>query len=104
MGEASKPPSLDELGQRIEKAKAARKPDQPTEKGSSGLGVAWRMSTELVVAVFVGWFIGYLIDRWLDTAPWAMVIFLFLGIAAGLLTVYRTAESMSKPADDAGQD
>lgn len=61
------------------------------------LGVAWRMSLELVVALFVGGLIGLGLDRLFGTAPWLMVIGLGFGFAAGVRTVVRTAQSMQVP-------
>ena len=55
----------------------------------SGKGFALRIGTELVVAVFVGGMIGFLLDTWLHTKPWLTILFLFLGNAAGLLNVFR---------------
>lgn len=54
-----------------------------------GLGLGFRIATELVAAFAVGGGIGYLLDRWLGTAPWLMVVFLLLGATAGMLNVYR---------------
>lgn len=56
----------------------------------SGLGFAFRIGIELVSAVGVGVAIGLLLDYWLDTKPWLMVVFFILGSAAGFLNVYRT--------------
>jgi ATP synthase protein I len=63
---------------------------------SSTLGKAFRLSTELVAGVFVGGFFGWLIDRWLKTLPLFLVVFLLLGIAAGLMNVVREARKMGK--------
>lgn len=54
-----------------------------------GMGLGFRIATELVAAFAVGGGIGYLLDRWLGTAPWLMVMFLLLGAVAGTLNVYR---------------
>ena len=35
--------------------------------------------------------IGWLIDRWVGTTPLAMIVFLLLGFAAGVLNVMRAA-------------
>ena len=43
-----------------------------------------------VAALIVGGFLGYWIDRWLGSKPWGMVIFFFLGFAAGFLNIYRS--------------
>jgi ATP synthase protein I len=60
----------------------------------SALGLAFRISLELVVAVVVGAGIGWALDRWLGTAPWGMIILFFLGVAAGMVNVYRAITGM----------
>jgi ATP synthase protein I len=35
------------------------------------------------IAVAIGAGIGYLLDRWLGTSPWLLVVFLLFGVAAG---------------------
>ena len=55
----------------------------------TGKGMAFRIGTEIVVAVAVGGSIGFLIDTWLDMRPWFLIIFLLLGNAAGLWNVFR---------------
>jgi len=58
----------------------------------AGLGQAIRVGTDLLAALIVGGFLGWLIDTYvLDSAPWAMVIGLFLGMGAGIRNAYRTA-------------
>ncbi|KAI94583.1 ATPase F0F1 [Rhodomicrobium udaipurense JA643] len=46
-----------------------------------------------MAGVFVGGFIGWALDQWLDTR-FFIVVFLFLGIAAGFLNVIREAQRM----------
>jgi ATP synthase protein I len=60
----------------------------------SALGLAFRISLELVVAVVIGVGIGWALDRWLGTAPWGMIILFFLGVAAGMVNVYRAISGM----------
>ncbi|MBC8445050.1 MAG: AtpZ/AtpI family protein [Rhodospirillaceae bacterium] len=60
----------------------------------NALGVAFRVSVELVSALAVGFGIGWLLDQWLDTRPWLMLVFLLLGGAAGMLNIYRMAKGM----------
>jgi ATP synthase protein I len=85
--------SLRDLKQGLERARQGRGGSTPPRGDVSGernaLGMAFRVSTELVVAVIVGVGIGWAFDRWLGTRPWGMVVFFFLGIAAGLINVYR---------------
>ena len=80
----------------IEKEKLNHKEDK--NKANRGLffGNAFRLGTELVAAVAVGTIIGFILDNWFDTKPWLMIIFFFLGTAAGILNVIRTANKMQK--------
>ncbi len=58
------------------------------------MGLGFRIGLELVVAVFVGVAIGWAIDRWLGTRPWGLLVFLFLGIGAGMTNVYRVVKGL----------
>ncbi len=64
----------------------------------TGMGRAMRLGTEFIAAVLVGAGAGYLLDRWLNTAPWLMLVMLLIGFAAGVLNVVRAAESMNRAA------
>ena len=55
------------------------------------MGAAMRVATELVLALIVGAAIGWFLDGWLGTRPWLLIIFFFLGFAAGLKNLFRTA-------------
>ncbi len=58
----------------------------------AGLGQAIRVGTDLLAALIVGGFLGWLTDTYVfDSAPWAMVIGLFVGMGAGIRNAYRTA-------------
>jgi ATP synthase protein I len=35
--------------------------------------------------------IGYLLDRWLGSSPWAFILFFFIGVTAGILNVIRAS-------------
>ena len=45
----------------------------------------------MVGGVLVGAGLGWLLDRWLGTTPWGLIVFLLLGFAAGILNVMRAA-------------
>ena len=62
-----------------------RKAKLPT----GGMALAGRVTTELVAGVVVGTFIGWALDNWLGTTPTSMVVFFFLGSAAGMMNVWR---------------
>ncbi|MBI2835385.1 MAG: AtpZ/AtpI family protein [Acidobacteria bacterium] len=44
-----------------------------------------------VLAIVIGAGAGYLFDGWFGTSPWLFLVFFFLGLAAGILNVYRMA-------------
>lgn len=84
--------------------KAHQQPVATAARGSA-MGIAFRLSTELVAGVFVGGAIGLLLDKWLGTGPLFLLIFFFLGMAAGILNVFRTAKQLAAQAEqDAGND
>ena len=88
------PPTLDDIAARLRAAGRGENGEQepPKKPRPSGLGMAWRISIELVSAVVVGTGIGWFLDGWLETRPWFMVVFLFLGGAAGVMNVYRVVK------------
>lgn len=53
-----------------------------------------RIGVELVAALIVGVGIGYLLDRWLGTAPWLLLVFFLLGSAAGIMNVFRVTKGL----------
>ena len=81
---------------RIAKSKIKKQVVSDKEKKGSFMGAAFKLGTELVAAVVVGTIIGFILDTWFDTKPWLIIIFFFLGVAAGMLNVVRTAKKMQK--------
>jgi ATP synthase protein I len=101
MSESTPPDPLARLGQEIDKARAGRVRRRPQVADRSslqqGLGLGFRIGIELVVAVVVATAIGWAIDRWLGTRPWGMIVLFFMGVAAGMLNVYRAVTGVSGP-------
>ena len=81
---------------KIAKSKIKKQALSNNEKKGSFMGSAFKLGTELVAAVGVGTIIGFILDSWFDTKPWLIIIFFFLGAAAGMLNVIRTANKMQK--------
>ena len=81
---------------KIAKSKIRKKVLSNNEKRGSFMGNAFKLGTELVAAVGVGTIIGFILDSWFGTKPWLIIIFFFLGAAAGMLNVIRTANRMQK--------
>jgi len=81
---------------KIAKLKIKKQVLSDSEKRGSFMGNAFKLGTELVAAVAVGTIIGFILDSWFDTKPWLIIIFFFLGAAAGMMNVIRTANRMQK--------
>ena len=87
-----------EISTRLEIAKKKIKKRQIKNNGSNAasLGKALKISTELVAAVVVGTTLGFILDNWFDTRPWLTITFFFMGVAAGILNVIKSAKNMHK--------
>src|SRR5262249_5731355 len=76
--------------------RAAREPEPPSARGAaasqsadSGLSLAMRAGSEFVGAVVVGAAIGWALDRLVGTNPLFLIVFFFIGGAAGGFNVIR---------------
>ena len=78
----------------IAKNKILKKNKNLKQSSSSNIGVAFKLSTEMVAAVVVGTIIGFILDNWLGTKPWLILIFFFVGVVTGILNVFRSAKNM----------
>ena len=81
---------------KIAKSKIKKQVLSDRQKRGSFMGNAFKLGTELVAAVGVGTIIGFILDSWFGTKPWLIIVFFFLGSAAGILNVIRTAKKMQK--------
>ena len=90
--------SKDQFKTRLEiaKNKILKKTNISKQSSSSNLGVAFKLSTEMVAAVVVGTIIGFILDNWFGTKPWLILIFFFVGVVAGILNVIRSAKNMQR--------
>ena len=90
--------NLKEISTRLEIAKKNIRDFQKDSKRSnaSSLGKALKISTELVAAVVVGSTIGFLLDSWFGTKPLLIICFFTMGVAAGILNVFKSAKKMQK--------
>ena len=60
------------------------------------IGALSTVGFAFVLAVVIGAWFGWLLDGWLGTGPWLFILFFFLGLAAGILNVFRTAGKFLK--------
>jgi ATP synthase protein I len=63
------------------------------ENRRSGLAYAAALSLFFSVAVMTG--IGLLVDRWLGTKPWMLVVGIILGAALGFYEFFRLISRLS---------
>lgn len=80
---------------RLEAARRGGKPNKRLLNETTAFGIAFRLVAELVSGLVVGGGIGWLLDRWLETSPWLLVVFFVLGAAAGIMNVFRAAREMN---------
>ena len=90
--------SIKEISTRLKIAKKNIKKIEEKNRGSNAasLGKALKISTELVASVVVGTTIGFILDNWFDTKPLLTICFFFMGVAAGILNVFKSAKKMNK--------
>jgi ATP synthase protein I len=76
---------------------------------SKGTGEALRTAGALstvglafVIALAIGFWLGTVLDSWLGTKPVFTIVFFFIGLAAGVLNVYRiVSQAYPKPSAQA---
>jgi ATP synthase protein I len=53
------------------------------------LGPLASVGISFVLSIVMGAAIGLGLDRWLGSGPWGFLVFFAMGVAAGILNVYR---------------
>jgi ATP synthase protein I len=89
--------SLDERLDRLQQAEAAK---TRSKQGDSGWRAGQLVLSHLVGAPLGAGILGWLLDRWLGTRPWLMLVMLFVGFAVGVFDVLRI--SRTPPDNDPG--
>ncbi len=105
---------FDTLGTRIDRARRDAGLDEEDQEAppASEMGMAWRVSIEMVVALVLCTVLGGVFDQWFGSTPWVMLVMLFLGAGAGIRNAVRTmnrmdalaAERTRKQAGETGSD
>ena len=85
---------LKALEDRLAKAKAGTQEVAHMKKDYAQANLAWRMVIELVAGLGIGFGMGYGLDRLFGTMPLFLVIFIFLGLAAGVKTMLASAKEI----------
>lgn len=97
--------SLEDLNARVKEArkKAEGKPSGGM-KEAGAYGMAMRLVGDLVSGLLVGFLVGYWLDNWLGTKPWFLIIFIFLGLGAGIFNVMRSARQLAAKLERDNED
>ena len=85
-----------QLEDKIANAKAVHRPQSQIEDHHSQAHAGWRMVTELVAGLLIGFCIGYGLDSLFGTLPIFLVLFVLLGFAAGVKTMLRSAQDIQR--------
>ena len=86
---------LDALEERIAALKGAPREEPRGDEHYSQLQLAWRMVVELVAGIAIGFGIGYGLDWLFGTLPIFLVLFILIGLAAGINVMLRTAKEVA---------
>ena len=89
-----------DLAARIRRAQETEEVGQASQgnaaRDMTGLSRGLRLGSEFIAAILVGAGIGWLLDSWLKTGPWLLLVFVMVGFAAGVLNVTRAAAQMNR--------
>jgi len=91
---------LQDLESKISESRKKRQPVQENRANASMLGLAWRLTIEMLVGIGVGGYLGWWLDKAFGTKPIMMLVLLMLGMAAGLLNSVRTVADMRRKLDE----
>lgn len=85
---------MDALEARLSELRQPKAAKSHGEDHHSQAQLAWRMVIELVAGLGIGFGMGYGLDYLFGTKPFLMIIFIFLGFAAGVQTMMRSAKEV----------
>jgi|SRR5271165_5560711 len=88
--------NLDRLKSSLSKARESQRPEASPQteipdaaRGASGISLGMRAGSEFISAIVVGAGLGWGLDRLIGTNPAFLIVFFFLGVAAGVWNVIR---------------
>ena len=53
-----------------------------------------QISVTIIACIAVGIFLGWLLDRWLGTEPWLLMVCSFLGVGAAFKSIFDFAKKI----------
>ncbi|MBX3595681.1 AtpZ/AtpI family protein [Sphingomonas sp.] len=86
------------LNERLARAQTdeAIRRGESDDKGEDDYRLGNRVLAELVGGLAGGALIGWLLDRFLGTSPWLLLVMLFLGIGVAFRNIFRISNQRSK--------
>lgn len=87
----------------LNKASKGNAQAQKTD-GMAGTAYAMKLSSEFIAAIFVGFVIGWSLDKVAGISPWGMIIFVILGFCAGILNILRSVGLIAPSKSERGTD
>lgn len=102
----SDPSKHDDFASRLAAARSRQTGDRDSvsdaaARNTGQLGLGFKIAVELLAGVMVGVGMGVLLDRWLGTSPWLLLVFLTIGFAAGITNMLRAVRANDKARDAA---
>ena len=90
---------IDEIDAQLKKARGTvEKPRGPALVSHRQTAVAYRVLVDMIAGLLVGGFLGYWLDRWLGWTPYALIVGLVVGFAAGVNNAWRAIRVFSEDA------
>ena len=80
---------LENIKKRIKSFEENASYPKDSQKDKSGISFGFRLGVEIVAALIVGVSIGIIVDKYMNTKPFGLIIFFILGALAGFLNIYR---------------
>lgn len=74
------------------------KPNRYARASWGGSGIGWAMVADIVTGTFLWGGVGWLLDRWLGTGPWIMIVGFLVGYAMGTYAAILHMRRMQKDA------
>ena len=89
---------MDALEVKLATKRETEAPTRVQDEHHGQVQMGWRMVTELVAGLGIGFALGYGLDLVFGSLPWFLIIFTLLGFAAGIRTMMRTAKEFAPDA------
>ena len=94
---------LEALEAKLAEKRVVETPKRHQDEHYSQAQMAWRLVIELVTGLLIGFGVGFGLDKVFGSAPWMMILFTLLGLAAGVNVMLRSAKEMNAP-ETSGSD